>query len=97
MNCSGKFFEPTVTLLLALAEFFWICLPPEAPPPVVLAPVLELFLSLLPHAATATASASTTSAASTARIDFLMWAVLLFVVVGRSTSPGAGALLPREA
>src|SRR4051794_41312505 len=76
MNCSGKFFEPTVTVLLALSGFFTISFPPPllvlAPPPPPLEPLSELLLSSLPHAARTTVSARTTSAASTARIDFLI-------------------------
>src|SRR4051795_4538872 len=75
-NCSGKFFEPTVIDLLPLAEFFSINWPPPPdelePPP----PPLLLLLSSLPHAATVTASASTRSAAITARIFLLMWVAL---------------------
>src|SRR5215210_4074956 len=78
MNCSVKFFEPTEIDLLALALFFFISLPPpleELPPPL-------LFLSLLPHAATAVVSASTAIAATSARIDRFMWFVPSVGIVG---------------
>src|SRR4051795_278221 len=75
-NCSGKFLEPTVIDLLALAEFFSISWPPPPLLDVLLPPELLLLESSLPHAATVTASASTSSAARTARIFLLMWVAL---------------------
>src|SRR4051812_7513992 len=103
MNCSGKFFEPTVTVLLALAEFFVMTLPPPLvpvsvvvdplPPPL---PLSELLLSSLPHAAKTTASASTVSAARTARIDFLIRPAPLLVFEWQRTFRAAGACRRRE-
>src|SRR3954452_14820625 len=102
MNCSGKFFEPTVTVLLALAGFFVIALPPPLvpvsvfveplPPPLL----LELLLSSLPHAAMTTASASTVSAARTARIDFLIRSAPLLVLDSQRTSRAVATCRRRE-
>src|SRR5215210_5803753 len=85
MNCSVKFFDPTEIDLFALALFFLITLasPPleEDPPPL-------LFLSSLPHAASATASVSAASAATSARIDRFM---LLVPFVGIAGQGACGA------
>src|SRR3954451_7094460 len=64
--CSVKFFEPTVSEMLAFFEFLAI----EPPPP----EVFDFDLLLLPHAASAPAATRTTSASSVAyQRCFLMW------------------------
>src|SRR4051812_38156143 len=97
MNCSGKFFEPTVTVLLALSGFFVMALPP--PPLVVLAPpppllLSELLLSSLPQAAKTTVSARTTSAARTTRMDFLIRPAPLLVFEWQRTFRAVAARPP---
>src|SRR3954447_1178553 len=84
MNCSVKFFDPTVTDLLALALFFLISfeLPPEEEPPPP-PPPPPLLLSSLPQAANATASTSADNAATSARIDPLMSLVPSVGIVGQ--------------
>src|SRR3954465_5002427 len=97
MNCSGKFFEPTFTIFFELAWFFWISFPPPllvVLPPPPLEPLSELLLSSLPHAARTTVSARTTSAASTARIDFLIRPAPLLVFEWQRTFRAAARAPP---
>src|SRR5204863_4065031 len=64
MNSSVKFFDPIVTVLLALAGFDWIVLPLGAPVVVddVAAVLDDELLLELPHAARATLATSTAAA-----------------------------------
>src|SRR3954465_7687266 len=109
MNCSGKFFEPTVTVLLALAGFFWISFPPPllvVLPPPPLEPLSELLLLSLPHAARTPVSARTTRPARTAvsegptwaarpaRIDFLIRPAPLLVFEWQRTFRAVAARPP---
>src|SRR3954452_20982683 len=90
MNCSGKFFEPIVMLLLALAGSFWISEPPEAVVELLLDEELEFELLLLelPHAATARARANAASSPVRTRADRLMWSPFWSVAGGRSVCAG---------
>src|SRR3712207_5975121 len=81
-NCSGKFFEPTVIDLPLLSGLFLISVPPDELLELLLLPLS--LLSSLPHAVTVTASASTRSAARTARIFVLMWVALRVVCLLRT-------------
>src|SRR4051794_14092441 len=89
MNCSGKFFEPIVMLLLALAGSFVISAPPEAVVDLLLDELdFELLLLELPHAATARARANAASSAMRTRADRLMWSPFWSVAGGRSVCGG---------
>src|SRR3954453_8230402 len=85
MNCSVKFFEPTVIVVPEFPLFFWICFPS-----LVLVLVLSLLSSPPPHAATSSAHAIAASSTDRARATLrLIFSSLLGRVWDCSRTLGA--------